>query len=27
MGLSNIAQDGDSVKNKAFSVMVGIKLK
>lgn len=27
MGLSNIAKEGDNVKNKAFSVMVGVKLK
>jgi len=27
LGLSNIAKEGDNVKNKAFSVMVGVKLK
>ncbi len=27
MGLSSVAEDGDSVKNRAFAVMVGVKLK
>ena len=27
LGLSNIAKEGDNVKNRAFAVMVGVKLK
>jgi hypothetical protein len=27
LGLSNIAEGGNDVKNKAFSVMIGVKLK
>lgn len=27
LGLSNIADEGDSVKNRVFSVMIGVKLK
>ena len=27
LGLSNIAEDGDNVKNKVFSVNVSVKLK
>lgn len=27
LGLSNIAEEGDSAKNRVFSVMVGVKLK